>query len=212
MSLSAAYVMNLPVPRESMETGKREDLDIISEVLDGDTNRFEELIERHREHVFRIVGRRVPREDINEVAHDVFVRAWSSLASYRGESPFQWWLSKIAVRTCHDYWRDRYRSKESPMSSLDEEHADWLENTKAGEPETAFDRTESRMMARDVVMRALAHLSPADRAVIELVHLEERPVREAADLLGWSVANVKVRAHRSRKKLKKILDKLEERK
>ena len=212
MSLSAAYVMNLPVPRESMETGKREDLDIISEVLDGDTNRFEELIERHREHVFRIVGRRVPREDINEVAHDVFVRAWSSLASYRGESPFQWWLSKIAVRTCHDYWRDRYRSKESPMSSLDEEHADWLENTKAGEPETAFDRTESRMMARDVVMRALAHLSPADRAVIELVHLEERPVREAADLLGWSVANVKVRAHRSRKKLKKILEKLEERK
>ena len=193
-----------------METGEREDFDIISEVLDGDTNRFEALIERHREHVFRIVGRRVPREDVDEVAHDVFVRAWSSLSSYRGESPFQWWLSKIAVRTCHDYWRERYRSKESPMSSLDEEHADWLENTKAGEPETAFDRSESRMMARDVVMRALAHLSPADRAVIELVHLEERPVREAADLLGWSVTNVKVRAHRSRKKLKKILDKLEE--
>ena len=170
------------------------------------------MIDRHREHVFRIVGRRVPREDVDEVSHDVFVRTWSSLASYRGESPFQWWLSKIAVRTCHDYWRERYRSKESPMSSLDEEHADWLENTKAGEPETSFDRTESRMMARDVVMRALAYLSPADRAVIELVHLEERPVREAADLLGWSVANVKVRAHRSRKKLKKILDKLEERK
>ncbi len=193
MSLSAAYVMSLPVPRESMETGEREDLDIISEVLDGNTNRFEELIERHREHVFRIVGRRVPREDVDEVAHDVFVRAWSSLSSFRGESPFQWWLSKIAVRTCHDYWRERFRSKESPMSSLDEEHADWLENTKAGEPKTAFDRTESRMMARDVVMRALAHLSPADRAVIELVHLEERPVREAADLLGWSTANVKVR-------------------
>ncbi len=210
MNLSAAYVMSLPAPRENMETGEREDLDIISEVLDGDTNRFEVLIDRHREHVFRIVGRRVPREDVDETAHEVFVRAWSSLASYRGKSPFQHWLSKIAVRTCHDYWRNRYRSKESPMSSLDEDHADWLENTMTEEPDASFNRNESRMMAREITMMALAQLSPADRTVIELVHLEERPVREAADLLGWSTANVKVRAHRARKKLRKILEKMEE--
>lgn len=210
MNLSAAYVMSLPAPRENMETGEREDLDIISEILDGDTNRFEVLIDRHREHVFRIVGRRVPREDVDETAHEVFVRAWSSLASYRGKSPFQHWLSKIAVRTCHDYWRGRYRSKESPMSSLDEDHADWLENTMTEEPDASFDRAESRMMAREITMMALAQLSPADRAVIELVHLEERPVREAADLLGWSTVNVKVRAHRARKKLRIILEKMEE--
>jgi RNA polymerase sigma-70 factor (ECF subfamily) len=80
----------------------------------------------------------------------------------------------------------------------------------AGEPEASFESAESRMMARDLMMRALALLSPADRAVIELVHLEERPVKEAADMLGWSTANVKVRAHRSRKKLRKILEKMEE--
>ncbi|MCK4550281.1 MAG: RNA polymerase, partial [Candidatus Krumholzibacteria bacterium] len=62
----------------------------------------------------------------------------------------------------------------------------------------------------DIMMRALDQISPADRAVIELVHLEERWVREAADLLGWSTANVKVRAHRARKKLRKILEKMEE--
>ena len=194
-----------------METGERSDLEIISEVLDGDTNRFEVLIDRHREHVFRIVGRRVPREDVEEVAHDVFVRAWSSLPSYRGESPFDYWLSKIAVRTCHDFWRRRYRSKEAPMSSLGEDHAEWIESTMAGESGASFSSEESGMIARDLMMRALAHLSPDDRAVIELVHLEERPVREAADMLGWSMANVKVRAHRARKKLRKILEKLEER-
>lgn len=193
-----------------MATGERNDLEIISEVLDGDTNRFEVLIERHREHVFRIVGRRVPREDVEEIAHDVFVRAWSSLPSYRGESPFDYWLSKIAVRTCHDYWRRRYRSKEAPMSSLGEDHAEWIESTMAGQSGASFSSDESRLIARDLMMRALAHLSPDDRAVIELVHLEERPVKEAADMLGWSTANVKVRAHRSRKKLKKILEKLEE--
>lgn len=193
-----------------METGERDDLEIISEVLDGDTNRFEVLIDRHREHVFRIVGRRVPREDVEEIAHDVFVRAWSSLPSFRAESPFQYWLSKIAVRTCHDYWRVRYRSKEASLSALGENHADWLENSMAGQSGVSFDRGESRMIARDLMMRALAQLSPSDRAVIELVHLEERPVKEAADMLGWSSANVKVRAHRSRKKLKKILEKMEE--
>jgi RNA polymerase sigma-70 factor (ECF subfamily) len=192
-----------------METGERGDLEIIGEVLDGDTNRFEVLIDRHREHVFRIVGRRVPREDSEEVAHEVFVRAWSSLPSYRGESPFSYWLSKIAVRTCHDYWRERYRSKEAPMSSLGEDRAEWLEGTMADESGASFESSESRMMARDVMMRALSRLSPKDRAVIELVHLEERPVKEAAEMLGWSVANVKVRAHRSRRKLRKILEKME---
>jgi RNA polymerase sigma-70 factor (ECF subfamily) len=210
LNADAAYALSVPAPRISMATDERDDLEIISEVLDGDTNRFEVLIDRHREHVFRIVGRRVPREDVAEIAHDLFVRAWSSLPSFRGESPFPHWLSKIAVRTCHDYWRRRYRSKEAPMSSLGEEHADWIESTMAGKPEASFNSAESRMLARDLMMRALAHLSPEDRAVIELVHLEERPVKEAADLLGWSTANVTVRAHRSRKKLKKILDKREE--
>ncbi len=210
MNGSAAYAISIAVPGESMDTGERDDLDIISEVLGGDTDRFEELIDRHREHVFRIVGRRVPRDDIEEVAHDVFVRAWSSLPSFRNDSPFQWWLSKIAVRTCHDYWRERYRSKETPASSLGEDLADWLEGAAGGEPDASFNSAESRMHARDAMMKALSRLSPSDRAVIELVHLEERPVREAADLLGWTVSNVKVRAHRARKKLKKILEKMEE--
>jgi RNA polymerase sigma-70 factor (ECF subfamily) len=210
MSLSPAYALSISAPRMKMETSERTDLEIIGEVLDGDTNRFEVLIDRHREHVFRIVGRRVPREDVEEIAHDVFVRAWTSLPSFRGESPFPYWLSKIAVRACHDYWRARYRSKEAPMSSLGKDHADWLESTMAGESGASFDSSESRIIARDLMMRALAQLSPADRAVVELVHLEERPVKEAADMLGWSTANVKVRAHRSRKKLKKILEKMEE--
>jgi len=200
---SAAYAIDAFTPRESMETGERDDLEIIEEVLSGDTNRFEVLIERHREHVFRIVGRRVPAGDAEEVAHDVFVRAWSSLPSFRGDSPFAYWLSKIAVRTCHNYWRASYRSREAPMSSLGEEHEAWLENT------ASLDSAEPSMLARDIMMKALEHLSPADRAVIELVHLEERPVKEAADLLGWSVANVKVRAHRARKKLRKILGDME---
>lgn len=188
--------------------GELEDREIIEKVLNGDTDAFEILLERHRDHVFRIVGRRVPAEDVPEIAHDVFVKAYTSLGSFRGEGPFEGWLSGIAVRTCHDYWRSRYRSKEDAFSSLSERHEQWLEDTLHGESSDSWEASQSRMFAREILMTALEKLSAKDRAVIELVHLEERPVREAAEMLGWTKANVKVRAFRARKKLRSIIEEL----
>jgi RNA polymerase sigma-70 factor (ECF subfamily) len=191
-----------------MEEERRSDLDIIEGILGGDTDEYAALVDRYRQDVFRIVGRRVPSGDLDEVAQDVFVRAYTSLSTFRDEGSFKWWLSKIAVRTCHDYWRTRYRSKEIPMSKLGEKHREWIERTLTQDSGEAFESRESAGAAREIMMAALEHLSPGDRAVIEMVHLEQRPVREAADLLGWSVANVKVRAHRSRKKLRKIIERI----
>jgi RNA polymerase sigma-70 factor (ECF subfamily) len=61
---------------------------------------------------------------------------------------------------------------------------------------------------RDLLQKALAHLSPENRMVVTLVHLEGYSVREAAELLGWTVVNVKVRAHRARQQLRNILEPL----
>lgn len=68
-----------------------------------------------------------------------------------------------------------------------------------------LDREESARHARELLDRALSRLSPEDRMVIEIVHIEERPVKEAAVALGWSAGNVKVRALRARRKLRGIL-------
>jgi RNA polymerase sigma-70 factor (ECF subfamily) len=193
-----------------MDAVDREDMDIIREVLEGNADRFEKLIDRHADGVFLIVGRRVPHAEVEEVAHEVFVRAWKSLGSFRGDSSFGWWLSRIAVRACHDFWRVRYRSRETSACSLTEEEGQWLESAMGSDQRTSGGRTEDALIARDLMMKGLAPLSPSDRAVLELIHLEERSVREAADLLGWTTANVKVRAHRARKKLRKILEKMEE--
>jgi RNA polymerase sigma-70 factor, ECF subfamily len=62
--------------------------------------------------------------------------------------------------------------------------------------------------ATNLLQRALAQLSPENRMVVDLVHLEGHSVREASELLGWTVVNVKVRAHRARQQLRKILDTL----
>jgi RNA polymerase sigma-70 factor (ECF subfamily) len=183
-----------------------DDGEIIRRVLEGEVNAYELLLERYRVYVFGIVMNHVPEYDVEEVAHDAFVRAYRSLPSCKHTDRFRYWLSKIAVRTCHDYWRRRYRSRERPFSALDDGQKRWLEQIQAGTDHSASHDKASDYEARAIFEYAMARLSPEDRMVLELIHIEERPVREAADMLGWSVAKVKVRAFRSRRKLRKILE------
>ena len=68
-----------------------------------------------------------------------------------------------------------------------------------------FNEQSSQQEAKEVLDWALDRLSAEDRMVLELVYLEGLSVKEAAELLGWSVANVKIRSHRSPKKLRKLL-------
>jgi len=184
------------------------DAEIIERVIRGDVDTFECLLERHQTRVFGIVASRVPRRDVEEVAHDAFVRAYTSLARFEGRGDFGAWLSKIAVRACHDYWREIYRRREQPMSDLSEAQLASLARLAADRSNRAHGEGASTHEARSLLAWAMDKLSAEDRAVLELVHIEERPVKEAAELLGWSVVNVKVRAYRSRKKLRAILEKL----
>jgi RNA polymerase sigma-70 factor (ECF subfamily) len=91
------------------------------------------------------------------------------------------------------------------MSTLTEKHQDWLEKVISDQSSRLFNEQSSQKEAREVLDWALDRLSPEDRMVLELVYLEGLSGKEAAELLGWSVANVKIRSHRSRKKLRKLL-------
>jgi RNA polymerase sigma-70 factor, ECF subfamily len=190
--------------RETID--RSSDGDVVRRVLGGDKDAFEILIERHGGRVFEIVARRVPREDTPEVAQDVFVRAFLSLSGYGGKGEFRAWLAKIAVRACFDYWRERYRRREQPAGALGEDQEEWLDRALSERSGRVHEEETTAAEARDVLAWALGKLSPEDRAVLELVHIEGRSVKEAAALLGWSAVNVKVRAFRSRKKLRAVLD------
>jgi RNA polymerase sigma-70 factor (ECF subfamily) len=184
------------------EALEHDDQAIINRVRDGDVNAYESLIERHRSDVFAIVRNHVPAADAEEVAHDVFVRAFKSLPRYAPRKPFSHWLSRIAVRACHDFWRKRGRSRETAVSQLGPEHEDWMEGVWSGRARDTFEREQALRVAREVLDSALAMLSADDRMALTLVHLEGHTVREAADVLGWGQAKVKVRAHRARQKLR----------
>jgi RNA polymerase sigma-70 factor (ECF subfamily) len=192
------------------DTLRSSDAEIVRQVLDGNVNAFEFVIRRHRVLVLTIVKKHVPEDAVEETAQEAFVRAYHSLPTFKGTGAFSQWLSSVAVRTCHDYWRKAYRSREIPMSALTEKHSQWLEQVIAQRSEEAVGEQEPQMEAREILNWAFGKLSAGDRMVLELVYLEGRSVQEAAELLRWSKSNVKVRSFRARMKLEKLLRKLKE--
>jgi RNA polymerase sigma-70 factor (ECF subfamily) len=185
-------------------TCEPDDGDILQRIRRGEIDRYADLISRYQRHVIRIVSRRVPTDRAEEITHDVFVRAYVGLAHFSGSVSFEHWLAGIAVRTCYDFWRGR-RREELPVSALTNDHHQWIEQTLAAQSEEQFHTQVRRHEAIEVLEWALGQLSPENRAVLTLVHLDGHSVREAAQLLGWSLVNVKVRAHRARHILRKIL-------
>ena len=181
------------------------DAEIVHQVVSGDVNAFERLLKRYQAHVLRIVKRHIPYNKVEEVAQDVFVRAYKSLPNFKRDDSFKQWLSTITIRTCYDFWRKHYRYREIPVSSLSEKHQVWLDEATATRSTQSFDEKDLQREAREILDWALDRLSPENRMVLELVYLEGYSVKETANLLGWSAAKVKVRSFRSRKKLHKLI-------
>ena len=174
-------------------------------MLAGQVNAFEVLLQRYRSLVFGIVIKHVPPENTEEVAQDVFVRAYQSLPGYAAKSSFSRWLTTLAVRSCYDFWRSRKRNREIPLSALTEEHQKWLDDVLAPQSQEAFGAQTERREAEEVLRYALNKLSAEDRMVLSLVHLEGLSVKETARVLDWGVLKTKVRAHRARREMRRII-------
>ena len=180
---------------------------IIEQILNGDVNAFDGLLNKYYRHVANVVKNHVPYSDIEEVAQEVFVRVYQSLPTFQNKSTFKHWLSIIAVRTCYDFTCKQYRNREMTMSSLSEQQRDWLETAISDQSQHSFYDSETLKEAKEVLEWALNTLSPEDKIVLELIYFQELSGKEAAELLGWSVPKVKMRSLRARKKLQKLLKK-----
>lgn len=169
----------------------------IAAVLRGDDEAYARLVRRYENvlgrYMWRFTRDRVTWE---ELVHDVFVEAYLSLPSFRGEAPWLHWLRKIATRIGYRYWRRQARERGRGHCGL-EAYRDVL-----AAPETAPDPG----WAAEALHAVLAQLPPRDRLVLSLFYLEEMSVEECAQATGWSQTMVKVQCHRARKKLRKKLE------
>ena len=179
--------------------------ELIAAVLKGDAQSFEPLVEKYSPRVFATARRYARRDsEVEDIAQEVWLKAYQKLGSFRAEAPFEHWLMRLTVRTCYDFLRGHQRKRELTFSDLTDVESDWLERFVT-QPEQ---KTEDVDAARQLVSRILAQLPPAARLIITLLEIEERSVKEIAALTGWSVSLVKVRAFRARAEMKKILAKL----
>jgi RNA polymerase sigma-70 factor (ECF subfamily) len=193
------------VPKLEIEARESDDLLAAMAGL-GDEAAFERLFVRHRKRVARLIGRffSVP-EAVEDLAQEVFTKVFFALPSYKPNpsASFAAWLSRIAINACYDRLRRDRRRPEDSIGGITEQEAARLGRrlNHSAAPADA----ESELITRDLAAKLLANLRAEDRIVIALMEIDDMPVAEIAKLTGWSASKVKVRAHRARASLRRIL-------
>lgn len=174
----------------------------------GDEAAATRLVEGLYGHVLRIVRNHLPRQaDEQDLAQEVFMKAFASIDSFRGLQPFPHWLARIAVNTCHDQLRRQKARPELRFSDLGEPDVAFLESVMAADPSQTATPPEAG--GRELVDKLLATLKPGERLLLQWLDLEKKTVREVCDLTGWGISKVKVGAMRARRKLNENLKRLE---
>ena len=196
---------SLQTPARS--TAEPSDTELVARVRNGDESSFEELFNRHRQRVALIASRFFrQRERIEEIIQESFTKAFFALEDFSNqqESSFAAWLARIAYNTCYDELRRMKRRPESALSDVSEEEAAGLKAQLRAQG--VGGNIEANAIARDLAGKLLSRLSPEDRWVLVMLDVEGLSVSEIAKLAGWSVSKVKVRAHRARASLRRVLE------
>ena len=171
---------------------------LVERTVRGDMDAFGLLVERHQDVVRRVSARIVGDGEAEDVAHDVFLRAFHRLALFRGESAFRAWLLQIAHNTALNV---ATRRRTSPVAEVEEAIAGGGRESRARTPAEALEANERRKRLAE----KLRLLQPSHRAVLVLRDLEGLSYEDIAHITGSPLGTVKGRLHRARAELIEIL-------
>ena len=175
-----------------------QDKKIIEQVLRGDVAAFSLIVEQYKKMVFTLALNILKnREDAEEATQDTFFKAYQSLAGFKGESSVSTWLYRIVYHTSISMLRKR---KET---TVDLEGLDRMPTNFSTQPQNGqrLEIQDRKRMLKDALMQ----LEEDDAFVVLLFYYKEQSVEEIAAITSLSISNVKVKLHRSRKKLQEIL-------
>ena len=187
------------VPRVE-DPGQGIDVALVGQAVRGELAAFNQLVERHQDHLFALVYRLVPdRDQAADAVQEAFLSAYRNIASFRGGS-VRSWLGRIAINAAMDIQRARRRRPSQPYPELEDES--WQPPAESDvEPEhQALALERSRMLAA-----ALAALPFDQRNCIVLYDVDGYDYGEIARIMGVSVGTVKSRIHRGRLVLRNAL-------
>jgi RNA polymerase sigma-70 factor (ECF subfamily) len=173
------------------------DRELVDRARTGDIAAFEELVERHRDVVYRVAARTVGHDEAEDVSQDAFLRAFHRLPSFRGEAPFRAWLLSI---TRNAALNQLARRRPEPVESVDP----LVEAADGERQRTPADRLEGRER-RDRLEAKVRMLTPAHRVVLVLRDIEGLSYEEISEVTESPLGSVKGRLHRARGELIELL-------
>jgi len=194
-------------PGDDRRAAAEDEKALVRRAQRGDVAAYEELLRTHQQRIFAVVGGILwRREDIEDVAQQVFVKAYFSLKRFDLRSAFGTWLYKIAVNECWDYLRKKRVRRLVYEADLSEEQLRQLEATanQPGGAQKSPEDAERRAEQRDLLKRLLGELDEKDRLMLIMKEVEGFSVEEIGEVFDLNVNTVKVRLFRARGRLVEI--------
>jgi RNA polymerase sigma factor (sigma-70 family) len=168
------------------------DNELISSILNGNSERYDDIVERYQSGIYRTAYYYTQNpEDAQDIAQEIFIRAYNSLAGFKQDSTFSTWLYRIAVNLCLDWCR----KKKPPLAvptCLDHQFA------KGNSPEEMLLHKE----AVSEIQKAIGSLQEIYRTALILYYLEDFSPQEIADIMETSKRTIETRLFRGRKLLR----------
>jgi len=173
---------------------------LIDQAQKGCEQSFVELISQHLSKVSQISARFAQNEqETKDLVQEISLEVWKSLKKFKGEAPFEHWISRIAINRCHRLLKTRYREKKK------NEVLKGVYNITPPSTESVKGKE-----AREVLFFGMRQLKPDDALVLALKELEGYSIEEISQKTRWSASKIKVKLHRARKKLRTILEQTQE--
>ena len=170
----------------------------ITKVLEGDRNAFAYLVDKYKTMVYSLALRLVKdREEAEEISQDAFIKAYQSLASFKGKAKFSSWLYRIVYNTAIS----KLRQQPAGRVSLDEPN---ISDTLYLESKENYD-TLSADERKKYLEKALDSLDNDEKMLVILYYYEEKDLDEIASIAGLTKTNTKVKLFRARKKMFAVL-------
>lgn len=182
-----------------------EDMEIVAAAKGGSSHAFEILVKRHAGRILRVAQSMTGnREDAEDVVQQSLQKAFVHLQKFEGRSSFSTWLTRITINEA--LMRQRINRRASAISIDESAHGEGaapaLEIPYVGpSPELCCSQQERER----ILLLAVNQLKPEIRTAIRLCELDERPLKESAQIMGVSVAATKSRVLRGRRKLREAL-------
>ncbi len=173
---------------------QKDEINYIKRILEGETNLFSYFLDRYSRPIYTLIIQIVScREDAEELTQDSFIKAFRKLDTYKGDCSFSTWLYRIAYNTAISATRKQKRE----FLFIDEQI---IENVSDDEVDNVLGNSgnEERIKRLEI---ALTQLNADERALITLFYNEDKSIDELAIIFRLTSTNVKVKLHRTRKKL-----------